>query len=203
MKLGTRSLLFGVHAVWWHFLTVLVAWRRLYGSWPNWWQSISIFCHDLGYWGKPNMDGEEGRDHPVRGAQLAAEFACVVWCLVNPRGTMNEHADFYSKVYDFTLCHSRELSKRLNVEPSKLCWADKYCVVIEPRWFYLLRARLSGELDEYLDNAKPITEDLLMIRYMHTWKETKRGQRTAEEFWLDWYREKVCNLPEIKKLVVK
>lgn len=56
---GTRSLLFGVHQFLWHPWTVYRAWRYLYGK-PTWREVVCIFLHDLGYFGKPNMDGEEG-----------------------------------------------------------------------------------------------------------------------------------------------
>ena len=35
------------------------------------------------------------------------------------------------------------------MKPSRLCFADKLSISYEPCWFYLLRARLSGELKEY------------------------------------------------------
>ena len=41
----------------------------------------------------------------------------------------------------------------LGATPSKLCWADKASILFEPEWFYLLRARASGELAEYRDKA--------------------------------------------------
>jgi hypothetical protein len=51
----------------------------------------------------------------------------------------------------FYLCllHSRHYARNCNVEPSTLCWADKYSIMYEPWWFYLPRAWLSGELMEY------------------------------------------------------
>ena len=47
------------------------------------------------------------------------------------------------------LYHSRHYAKVVEAEPSKLCWADKLSIIMEPRWFYLFRARLSGEIKEY------------------------------------------------------
>ena len=44
------------------------------------------------------------------------------------------------------LLHSRRYAKVHGLEPSKLCWADKLSIMYDPEWFYLLRARASGEL---------------------------------------------------------
>lgn len=58
-----------------------------------------------------------------------------------------------SKWYDFCLYHSRHYAKAHNKSFSKLCVADKYAFCLEPAWFYLPRAILSGELHEYLEKA--------------------------------------------------
>lgn len=70
VNIGTRSVLFGAHCFFLHPWFVAQAWRQLYGfPWdPRLW--IAFFVHDLGYWGKPNMDGEEGELHPMWGAQV-------------------------------------------------------------------------------------------------------------------------------------
>lgn len=133
MKLGTKTLLFGVHQFAWHPLTVLRAWIYLYG-WPNWRELVCILIHDWGYWGCSNMDGTEGMEHPRVGARLAG------WL-------------FGPKYEDLVLWHSRYLARQQGREPSRLCWADKLSMEFEPRWFYLLRARLTGELQEYRANA--------------------------------------------------
>ena len=130
MNVGTKSLLFGVHHVLWHPLTVWLAWKRLYG-WPSWREMICIIVHDWGYWGSPNMDGPEGEDHPTRSAMFG-----IVKLLGDDAVVLVAR-------------HSRQLSRALGVEPSRLCWADKLSIRYEPCWFYLLRARLSGELFEY------------------------------------------------------
>lgn len=164
MKIGTRSILFGVHQFFWHPLTVGLAWRRLYGCWPTWREWICIFVHDLGYWGKPNLDGPEGRTHPELGAYMVHRL------LGHP--------------YDqLTLFHSREYARLKGQEPSPLCWADKYSVWCEPRWFYLLRAKLSGEAREFKANAP------------------EHVRRESDLFWLNWYRTKVRNLKEIRELL--
>ena len=171
MKVGTKSLLFGVHQFLYHPLTVGLAWRKLFGVWPTRKEWICIFVHDLGYWGKENMDGKEGRMHPEFGARLAHQLAD------RPSITGS------SAYYELTLFHSREYAKMAGQEPSLLAWADKYCVCVEPRWLYLLRARLSGEIREYKANAP------------------EHVRHCSDLFWLNWYRTKVLNLKEIKTIL--
>lgn len=130
MEIGTRSLLFGVHQFIWHPITVYIAWIKLYGKLPTWKETICIIIHDWGYWGKPNMDGEEGEKHPEAAANM-------VYRLLG------------FEYYLLCLLHSRHYARRLGREPSRLCWADKLSCLYEPAWFYLFRARLSGELKEY------------------------------------------------------
>lgn len=134
MNVGTRSLLFGVHQLAWHPLTVGIAWRRLYRTWPNWREWVCILVHDLGYLGSPNMDGDQGERHPELGARIAA-------------GLLGRE---YGRL---VLFHSRHYARRHGAQPSRLCWADKISILVEPWWLYLPRARLSGELAEYRRNA--------------------------------------------------
>ena len=74
MKTGTKSLLFGVHQFIWHPVTVLIAWIWLYKRFPSWRELICMFVHDWGYWGKTNMDDEDGEKHPELGANIALKL---------------------------------------------------------------------------------------------------------------------------------
>lgn len=130
ISVGTKSLLFGVHQFLVHPITVALAWKKLYGEWPTWREMFCIIVHDWGYWGKPNMDGIEGEMHPCKGAKIAGKL-------------------LGQEYFDLCILHSRHYAKLIGRKPSKLCWADKYCVQYEPMRFYLLRARLTGELKEY------------------------------------------------------
>jgi len=161
MKVGTRSLLFGVHQMLWHPWTVARAWRHLYGQWPGWLEWVCIFCHDLGYWGKPNMDGPEGRTHPEFGARFA--FRICRW--------FSPESKFQTGYRAWKLC----IGHSINYAPdgvSKLYAADKCAVLFDPEWFYLLRATLSGEVWEYIVNS-PV-----------------RCARSPRRCWLRWYRNK-------------
>lgn len=138
MKLGSRSLLFGVHQFAWHPFTVWRAWRYINGSSPTWRQTVCIILHDWGYWGCAEMDGPEGELHPHRGAAIAH------WLFDEPESNYWQ---------EFCLGHSRTMSKILGLQPSQLCWADKLSIAFDPCWFYLFRARLTGEIVEYRRNS--------------------------------------------------
>lgn len=127
-------MLFGVHAFWWHPITVWVAWVRLYRRIPDWAETVAIVCHD-NYWGLPNIDGPEGKQHPAAGARLARFFG----------GRRSEALARF---------HSRSFSEAAGRSPSALCAPDKASIYCEPPWFYMLRARLSGELEEFIRNGQ-------------------------------------------------
>jgi len=130
MKVGTKSLLFGVHQFLWHPFTVWIAWVWLYRRPPGFRESICILIHDWGYWGKAHMDDEEGERHPELGAKIAGRL-------------------FGEKYHNLCLFHSRHYARNAGCDPSPLCWADKLSILFEPWWLYLPRAWASGELAEY------------------------------------------------------
>lgn len=171
MKIGTKSVLWGVHQFLWHPWTVGRAWRHIYGTWPTFDTWVCIFCHDLGYLGCPNMDGPEGEKHPERGADLARMFIYwKYWLLRRDKKIATYTSQF---AYDFTLGHSAHYAdKYLKGERSMLYLADKACILEEPEWFYLLRARASGEINEY---------------------RTAQNPEWTEEFWLNWYKNRISN----------
>jgi hypothetical protein len=80
------------------------------------------------------MDGQSGIHHPMFGSEIAGRL----------------FGDYYREL---VLLHSRHLAAKLGATPSKLCWADKASILFDPEWFYLLRARASGELAEYREKA--------------------------------------------------
>ena len=70
MKQGTISVLFGCHSIIHSFL-VLIAWRKLYGSWPEFWQVVCIFLHDVGHIGLNYLDiFELKKKHWMLGAHI-------------------------------------------------------------------------------------------------------------------------------------
>lgn len=133
MKIGTKSVLFGAHCFLLHPVFVAIAWTKLYGFPldPRLW--IAFFVHDLGYLGKPNMDGAEGETHVELGAKIMGVFG--------------------KKWSDFSRYHSRFYAKKDNVNYSRLCVADKLAICLEPSWLYLPRVNWSGEINEYMKLA--------------------------------------------------
>lgn len=169
--------------------TVALAWRRLYGKWPNCYEWCAILCHDLGYWGCPNMDGPEGREHPVKGAIFAGNLARRVNKLFGCKWFDRDsglHSSTYHAIQTsiLSVTHSREYSKRHRLHPSKLCWADKFCCFYDPPWFYLLRGHLSGEIHEFRANARGLIPDSFSF-----------------SDWYRTYRLRVLWLPEIQSLL--
>ena len=61
-----------------------------------------------------------------------------------------------SKWHDFALYHSRSLAKLDGVEPSPLCAADKLVPCLMPWWIYVPMAKLTGEIAEYMTEAKKV-----------------------------------------------
>lgn len=130
MRIGTRSLLYGAHQFLLHPMCLAIAWWKLYGfpADPRLW--IAFIVHDWGYWGKPNMDGDEGQRHPELGGRIMARLFGPAWG-------------------DFTQLHSRYYAKLAGREPSALCAADKLVLLVTPRWLYLPMVQATGEADEY------------------------------------------------------
>jgi hypothetical protein len=137
MKTGTKSLLFGYHQFLLHPLMVAAAWWKLYGFPldPRLW--FSFLLHDIGYFGKANMDGTEGKLHPFTGAILMNIFF---------------DGPDESRWYHFCLYHSRSLAKVYFAPVSPLCYADKLAFLFYPKWLMRILYALSGEGKEYMEN---------------------------------------------------
>ena len=135
------------------------AWWKLYGFPldPRLW--AAFFLHDLGYWGKPNMDGPEGETH----VEWAAHVMTALFDPMPERSNLREFIMLPGpSLLDLTpigpwgqLClfHSRFYAKKLERPFSRLCVADKLAVTLEPWWLYLPRVKLSGEIHEYMQLA--------------------------------------------------
>jgi hypothetical protein len=157
MKIGTKSVLFGAHCFFIHPIFVFIAWWRLYGFPfdPRLW--VAFFVHDLGYWGKPNMDGKEGEAHVEFGAKvmhLLFDWKKVAGSPYYDLNTGKAINIYYNNWGNFSLYHSRFYAKKDNESPSKLCIADKLAICLEPTWFYLFRVSLTGEVMEYMKNVE-------------------------------------------------
>lgn len=159
MTVGTKSILFGAHCFFLHPFFVARAWWMLYGfPWdPRLW--VAFFVHDLGYIGKPNMDGPEGETHPELGAWIMS----LLFDTGYPRTRFYADVEFgdwvpagveYGPWGRFTLLHSRYYAESLGEQPSRLCIADKLAIALTPAWLYLPMVRATGEIREYMANAK-------------------------------------------------
>jgi len=130
MKRGTKSLSFGVHQFLLHPFFVSVAWRLLNGKWPSWREALCCIFHDVGYLGKPDMDGPDGIRHPELGAIIVRWLLGKTWA-------------------DVVLHHSRSYCRLTGADVSSLCVPDKLSIILYPDWLYLMLGRLSGEIQEY------------------------------------------------------
>lgn len=187
MTIGTKSVLFGAHQFLIHPWFVAWAWWRLYGFPldPRLW--VAFFVHDIGYIGKPNMDGPEGEEHPLFGARLMSrlfDWRC--------RHAMAGQDDLALGPWGwFTLLHSRFYAKRLGLQPSRLCIADKLAICLTPAWLYLPMTRATGEIREYmkLSEQKEGVKYASMVIYdsrERQWYENMRGYLRR---WVDAHKD--------------
>lgn len=130
LPIGSRSVLFGAHQFFIHPIFVFLGWWKLYGfpRDPRLW--VAFVVHDLGYWGRGDMDGAEGEAHVEWGAGLMERWFGREWA-------------------DLCRYHSRYWANQHGVKPSRLCFADKMALVVTPVWMHVLLTRLSGEIVEY------------------------------------------------------
>lgn len=163
MKIGTKSVLFGAHQFVIHPWFVAAAWWQLFGfPWdPRLW--IAFFVHDLGYLGKPNMDGPEGETHPLRGAMLMTRLFDRLKNDGRPIDGVPQDLSNWFVTREgywlgpwgkFCLLHSRYYAKSIGSQPSRLCIADKLAIALTPAWLYLPMVRATGEIREYMAHAK-------------------------------------------------
>ena len=169
MNIGTKSLLFGVHQFLLHPLFIFIAWWRLFGFPKKLVLYFAFVVHDWGYWGKPNMDGPEGDSHPFLGAHIVSHF-------FDRRGPFRHPRDqYHASWFHFCYFHSRFKARRYKMNHSLLCEADKLATTVEPPWFYLLRAKATGEVYEYMETVKgKHADEPLTDRNPKEWLESVR-----------------------------
>lgn len=146
MRVGTKSVLFGVHNPIIHSFFMFVAWVKLYG-----WSlelldprlHMCFLLHDIGYWGCKSMDGADGERHPELGSYIVGKLFGDDWALMCRwhSGTMVE---LDSKQYGLMLPANQP-------HPSKLYAPDKLASPLYPRWLYKLLSCASGEWKEYAE----------------------------------------------------
>jgi hypothetical protein len=206
LSIGTRSVLYGAHCFFLHPWFVAAAWWKLYGFPfdPRFW--AAFFVHDLGYIGKPNMDGPEGERHVEFGAKIMTFLFdgrprnggrpvngepqdLSKWLIL-------EDGSWIGSWGQFSLYHSRYYAKRNDHPVSRLCFADKMSFPLTPAWLYLPAVTATGEINEYLKNAqkadsghwKPTGYDKRvwhrqLCEYMTKWVEEHKSG--ASDTWTD------------------
>lgn len=176
MTIGTKSVLYGAHAFWLHPWFVAAGWWTLYGfPWdPRLW--AAFWLHDVGYVGKPNMDGPEGELHPIHGAAIMGFLfdGRRRWLL--PSVTLG--LGYWGWL---TLLHSRYFAKTLGRQPSQLCMADKMALALTPAWLYLPMVRATGEIYEYMAKATVKTTETESVMN----QDERRLLRGSQD---EWYR---------------
>ena len=177
MKIGTKSVLFGAHCFFLHPWFVAAGWWKLFGfPWdPRLW--VAFFVHDIGYWGKPNMDGPEGEAHVELGARIMQRL------FDRDRFGMGDAARY--RWHDFSLLHSRYYAKRFGLPVSRLCYADKLSFALTPWWLYLPMVTATGEILEYLKNAQKADS----LHWKPTGDDKRLWHRQLCEYMTKWVEE--------------
>lgn len=177
MTVGTKSVLGGAHCFFLHPFLVAWGWTRLFGfPWdPRLWAAFAL--HDIGYVGRPDMDGPSGEEHVVLGAKIMGALFGAPW-------------------KDECLRHSRYWSRRMGLPISRLCLADKLAFALAPAWLYLPMAQWTGELDEYMMRSRErqaggtafTAEEARLIRSANS-EEWLRGLQSYTLRWVDRHRD--------------
>lgn len=147
MRIGTKSILFGVHSPPIHAFFMGLAWLKLYGFSREFLDPRLHLCfwlHDIGYWGCETMDGEDGEKHPEFGANIIGKlFGDEWWRLCRwHSGTM---VALDIKQYGLLMPANEP-------HPSKLYSVDKLASALYPKWLYKLLSGWSGEWIEYAEH---------------------------------------------------
>ena len=136
---GTKSVLFGCHNPIMHGLAVLRAWKLEYNSWPEWWQIIGIFLHDIGVWGREYLSDDNAKiGHWELGANLTFFLVFFLVFILAKNLPCRRMAH---KARDFVAGHCPEES---GYPPSLLMRADKRSWLVAPLWWMKWNYWLEG-----------------------------------------------------------
>ena len=154
---------FGVHPA-----LVTLAWWKLYRQLPTWREAVCIVVHDWGYWGKPNIDGPEGEQHPLWAGRFCGHL-------------------FGSSYGNLCVFHSGTLAERMGEPPSRLCIPDKYGSALAPAWLLVLLGGMTGETRELRTAPKYVAaqreEQDQAWSYTGTSRTTISGKRSSLSRW--------------------
>lgn len=197
MRIGTKSVLYGAHCFLIHPWFVMFAWWKIYGFPTDIRLWIAFFVHDLGYLGKPNMDGPEGETHVKLGADIMHLFDGWYRCFnIWDDGTSGYKWFRKTKWRDFSLYHSRFYAKKDGAQLSALCVADKLAICLEPAWLYLPRVRWTGEIHEYMNMAvrrkydgEPVSKYESMNLSTRSQKDWHTGMTSYMRRWVEEHKD--------------
>jgi len=130
---GLRSYIAGMHHPIFHSAAVTIGWIKLYSQLPSIKEFLCIIFHDIGYIAQKYVDGPDDR-HPELGARMCSIFG--------------------TQYYILCATHSRDYSRKLKLHVSKLCYADKYALLVYPNWFHWLLIHFGGEVYEYYSKVE-------------------------------------------------
>ena len=131
MKEGTKSYLIGCHQFFFHGLWVLFAWRLEYKKWPQWWEIICIFLHDVGICGRQYLSDDKAKiGHWMLGAWWSY---LIVWKL-----SKNPYLGHLAAWTCAGHCPKESSLPHLPVMESKLSRADKRSWLVAPMWWLKL-----------------------------------------------------------------
>jgi hypothetical protein len=172
MKIGTKSLLAGAHCLLIHPLFVWRAWWRLFGV--PWDPRVvcGCFLHDIGYFGRDEIEGTTGDEHVLLGARLMGWLFGPEWA-------------------DECVRHSRSWCKRTGLPVSRLGLADKLAFAIIPAWLYIPMARWSGELAEYMQASKERRNESFTeaeLRLLNS-KDSREWLEGLQRYTLRWVQQ--------------
>jgi len=172
MRIGTKSVLFGIHNPIIHSFFMFVAWVKLYGWSKELLDPRLHFCfllHDIGYWGCESMDGPDGEMHPALGANVIGAMFGREWgnlCRFHS-GTMVE---MYNNLPGSLVTN----------KPSKLYAPDKLASPLYPAWLYKILSGWSGEWKEYA--AIHFGGEIEREHSPHTITLRREGTRTTYKY---------------------
>lgn len=126
---GLRSVLFGMHNPIEHGIFVSLAWIKIYHEIPSLKELVCIFLHDIGYIRQDIMDGYQDK-HPEMGAKICGQL-------------------FGKKYYNLCIAHSRDYAQKCGLQLSRLGYADKYSVILTPKFLQIAMIYLGGEYKNF------------------------------------------------------
>lgn len=149
---GLRTYLFGLHNPALHTFLLLLSWRSIYKSWPNFKEFVCLLIHDVGYIQQDILDGPTD-NHPMLGAKIAGRL-------------------FGEEYYELCAGHSRDFATKHDLELSRLALPDKFWPFLLPSSLFALIIRLGGERKAYERSGsnrwgQPIQVSLIKRDYLN------------------------------------